>query len=308
MKRVVSLFLSSLLMPLLLGTSLAAQSRQEVDKKIDAVKHQIHELVQQTEHWEKKGYETRAASLRKKADGMERELHAWLRKMEKARARRQEKQEPRRILEGLLAGARSLRQLGRIEQAEQLEEIAKNFARKLERQGVDQDERAIVKRHLRNMRFAVEILVAADKHKAADRVEHFMHAIELGMEGHKDEKAQRIRKTAPKPQQILGDLETAVVILRREDQKEKAAAVLETLRHIAQRVKSKADRGDHDEDDEGDEADEDHKAGEDDEDESEDEDEDDDDEAEERIEKLEERIQKIERYLKELGRALKKRR
>lgn len=303
MNRVVSLFLSSLLIPVLLGTSLAAQSRQEVDKKIETVKHRIHELVQEAEHWEEKGYESKAASLRKKADGMERELHAWLRKMEKEQARRQEKQEPRKIIEGLLAGARSLRQLGRIEQAEQLEEIAENFARKHERQGENRDKRAIVKSHLRNMRFAVEILVAADKHKAADRVEHFMHAIELGMEGHKDDKAQRIRKTAPKPQQILGDLETAVVILRREGQKEKAAAVLETLRHIAQRVKSKADRRDDDEDDEGDEADEDHEA-----DEDENEDEDDDDEAEERIEELEERIQKIERYLEELGRALKKRR
>ena len=226
-----------------MSSTLAAQSGADLDRKVHAVKTRIHDLRNEAEALEKKGWETKAAETWKKAKIMERELQVWLERVERDRIAKQRKKESGRgdaksdIVAGLLAGARALRQLGRIDQAEQLERLAKEHGRKHSKQAEEKDKRALVKRYLGYLRFAVVALVETDQHKSAARIEHVMHAVEVSLEGRKDKDADRIRKQVPKAELVLDDLERAVVVLKKQGKKDKAEAVLEVLRRMAKNEK-----------------------------------------------------------------------
>ncbi len=87
------------------------------------------------------------------------------------------------------------------------------------------------------MRYAVEALVEADRHDAADLLERVMHARELVLEGRRDPEALRIRENAPGWGRQVELLKFAAGFLREFRRKEQAAAVDD----LAERIRNHHD-------------------------------------------------------------------
>ena len=302
MSRVAGLLFAFLCVPLV--SNLPAQSGGDLEHRVQSAKEKIHDLRVEAEAWAKKGWETRAAEFRKKAEIMERELRLWLERRERDRVQEEKRRQQRgqgdkdRIVGGLMAGARALRELGRIDQAEQMEKLAEDVARRRDRRTGEDDKRALARRYLRSLRFAVVALVETDQHESAARIEHVMHAIELSLEGRKDEEANRIRREVPKAEVVLEDLERAIRVLRKQGKKDKSQAVLEVLHRMekkekARRSEDKEERAEEEvreEMEEEEEREREHER----------------EDAQKRIEELEKRMKKLERYLEKLNRTLEK--
>ncbi len=148
--------------------------------------------------------------------------------------------------------AEQLQELGRREMAQELRHEAAELAARLERHLAEREraraergetEREVARRQLTVMRYAVEALVEADKHDAADLIERAMHARELALEGRRDEEAAHIRETAPKRGQQAELLGLAAELLQDAGRTERATVVGRLARELAGR-REPSHRGD----------------------------------------------------------------
>ncbi|MCH7961035.1 MAG: hypothetical protein IIC49_01740, partial [Planctomycetes bacterium] len=143
-------------------------------------------------------------------------------------------------------GIWALRQIGRNEEAQHLANIAEGVARRLDQalrgrrereqrgereQGADAERRE-TRRQFTIVRYAVEGLVDADRHDAADLLERALHARELEFQGRRDEEAMHIRENAPGREDVIELLSLAARELHRQGRGERADAVVELTKQL----------------------------------------------------------------------------
>ncbi len=142
------------------------------------------------------------------------------------RAERQEAREKR-------GGRERDRESARREQRESREEHGER-----EREGEHEranPEREGAKRELEVLRLAFKAFMEADMGDAADRIEHAIHARELGLAGRRDEEAQHVRETAPPPRELAGLLKRASRLWAEWGHEEQATLTGGLARRYAQR-------------------------------------------------------------------------
>ncbi len=152
--------------------------------------------------------------------------------------------EIRKILSGLEHGMNALRALGLYKDVERLEYIAADLKQDLgalERRRHGDEERKVARQQLKVMRYGVEALVEARKRDAAHLLEHAMHAMELRLEGRKDEKAMCIYKTAPKRGQVAELLGVAAECLQEIKKLDRAEAVGRLARVFARKREGRSE-------------------------------------------------------------------
>lgn len=251
-----------------LGTA-ATTLAQEGSREIEAARQRLHELTAQAERALEHGQHERAEHLMRQAEQLEQRIHRHLREQDRAAERehgerehaerehgerehaereRGEREHAERgeVLEGLKRGIWALRQIGRNQEAQHLANIAEGVARRLDQalhgrrereqrgeheQGADAERRE-ARRHFAIVRFAVEGLVEADRHDAADLLERALRARELELEGRHDEEAMHIRESAPGREDVIELLSLAARELHRQGRGERAAAVVELTRQL----------------------------------------------------------------------------
>lgn len=156
------------------------------------------------------------------------------------------------LIERLELGMSALRELGKVNEFERVMAIANDVraerqaAREsgderrgepgAEREREESEEVRTVRRRLDVMRLAVEAFLEAGDERAAQRVELAMHARELALEGRRDEKAQRIRESAPDRGALAELLAAAAELHRGWGHPDRAGMLLELSRVFAEQA------------------------------------------------------------------------
>lgn len=245
-----------------LGTAVPTLA-QEGNRDLQAAMQRLHELTAQAERAHEQGRHDRAEQLMKQAEQLEQRIHRHMREQDRAAERehterergrqgrehdrpQREHADPGEVLEGLKRGIWALRQIGRNEEAQHLANIAEGVARRLdqalrgrrereqrgEREQSADAERRETRRQFTIVRYAVEGLVDADRHDAADLLERALHARELELQGRRDEEAMHIRENAPGREDVIELLSLAARELHRQGRGERAAAVAELTEQL----------------------------------------------------------------------------
>ncbi|MFQ5503424.1 MAG: hypothetical protein ACE5F1_01350 [Planctomycetota bacterium] len=208
------------------------------------------------------------------ADSLEHAIHALELTMEKRRDEkalqiRETAPGPRKQAEFLGLAARILRDWHQQRESRAVAELAEQLAgerrgrrerdraserdserRRKERRGGGR-ERAAAKRRLEVMRLAMKALSEADRRGAAEGVEHAIHALELALEGRRDEEAMHVRETAPNRSRMAELMGLAAEILDDMDQPDRAEIVGRLAREYSGRRGERGEREDSDAPDRG---------------------------------------------------------
>ena len=210
--------------------------------EIEAVRKKIEVLLKEAERLRDKGAADKAERLVKQAQ----ELKARLAKANEDRPRKNSGGELGEILQGLKAGAASLRALGRGEEAEKLERLAAELQKKAVAGGKrhrGQSEREVALRQIKIMRTALQGLLDAGREDSAELMEHAIHAQELALEGNRNKKAIAVRESAPNLGQRIELLMFAARKLRDAGKKEQASAVANLGEQLLERFRAEQKQG-----------------------------------------------------------------
>lgn len=181
-----------------LATAPEAMAQDEIEEELRAVEQQIDTLRREAEELHEAGQHEKAAALRHRAE----DLHA---KIEQIRAHQERKKaegrgELEEILHGLECGMVALEKLGRREELKMLERVADDVRREMagrRKEKRARSEKEIGLQQIEVMRLAMKAVLEADRKDTAEILEHAIHARELALEGRRDEKAMKIRESAP---------------------------------------------------------------------------------------------------------------
>lgn len=210
---------------LLFGGALVTPARageHEGAEQISKIKVQIERLERKVHALRKAGKGEDAAALHRRAEELRRHLEELL----ALRARRagehedRDSMEPKRrraILRGLGQGIEALEALGRKDAAGHLRRIRDELKRGEPHPRAREQahgEREVVEGWIELMGYAVKVLAKAEKPDWAHIVEHGKHALELTLAGKRDERAMRVRKSAPPRESQAHGLLLAAEILR----------------------------------------------------------------------------------------------
>ena len=239
-KRTISLLLLAVMAVVLLASQSSARGQE-----VEAARAKIAELLKKAELLQDRGAAEKAEQLTKQA----RELEARL-----AKAARQDR--PRKnkktggaleeILEGLQAGAASLRALGRGDEAARLGNLAENLQKQAavgakSRRGWG--EREVALKQIKVMRIAVRGLLDAGREDSAALMERAIRAQELALERRRDDEAIQIRESAPNLGQRVELLMFAARKLRDAGKQEQAGAVANLGEQWLKRFRAQQRRG-----------------------------------------------------------------
>jgi len=204
----IGLLIAVLVLPAVAGDDENRRELKHAEKRVKELLHKAEALREEGRHEE-------AKKLLHKAE----ELQVAIKRSRKyVAAKRGRGGDTREILNDLERGAKALRRLKRIEEAEHLEGIAREMKEKLaqrerrehdgrgerrERDGRgERGEREILQHELEVMRMAFTAFREAEKKDAAELIEHAIHARELRLERRRDKEAVHVMETAPKPGQL----------------------------------------------------------------------------------------------------------
>ncbi|HIM31010.1 MAG TPA: hypothetical protein EYG57_15865, partial [Planctomycetes bacterium] len=234
---VTSTLIFAAIMSLATPTFVRGQSENEVfEKKIVA-------MLKEAERLQSVGAADKAEFLLKQVQ----QLRARFAEANEKSTRKQSDGNQKEILSGLKAGAASLRALGRIDQAKAIErvvaELQKKAAATEKHNRGDKNEREVVLGQIKVMRIAMQALLDADRKDLAGMIEHTIHAQELALEGVRNEKAAKVRETAPKLGQRVELMMFASRKLREAGKKEEAGAVGNLAEQLMVRLRAQQKRG-----------------------------------------------------------------
>lgn len=218
----VTMAMPLVVMAVALLASPASVKGQEAEP--EAVRKKIAVLLKKAERLQDEGAADKAERLVKQAQ----ELKARLAKANEDRPRKNSGGEHGEILQGLKAGAASLRALGRGEEAERLERLAAELRKKAAAGGKrsrGESEREVALGQIKIMRIAFQGLLDAGREDSAELMEHAIHAKELALEGVRNKKATKVYETAPNLGQRIELLMFAAQKLRDAGKKEQASVV-----------------------------------------------------------------------------------
>ena len=211
------------------------------EAEIEAVREKIEVLLKEAERLQDNGAADKAERLVQQAQ----ELKARLAEANKQRPRKSSDRELGEILRGLKAGAASLRTLGRADAAERLERTAAELQKTAAdggRRTRGPNEREVALRQIKIMRIAVRGLLNAGRRDSAHLMELAIHAMELDLEGVRNEKAARVRKSAPNLGQRVELLMFAASKLREAGKLEQASAVANLGEQLLERFRGRQER------------------------------------------------------------------
>ena len=244
------------------ATKLLAQG-EGAERELEAARQQIHEMLREAEKLQKAGKPDAA-------DHMRQEAHKMANRIEEHQAQRRRGQGEREqgerghgereqaakhlhnVLEGLERGMEALRAIDRNEELQALERVAQGVRRRLEglQEGRDRpqrerrrerrgegNEREMAMHQLEIMRLAMPALREGERRDAADLLEHAIHARELALEGVRNEKAQKVRESAPNRAQLAEILGLSSRLWREFGNKERAQAVGKLAEQLSARVR-----------------------------------------------------------------------
>jgi len=214
---------------LLLATPLPASAR---DKKTDyyasMIEKKIHVLLKKADALLQANQLEEARKVLRQAGALKEKLLSLLKGHKKAKKKPSDKgAHYKKILEGLKGGISALKALGCKDEARRLEQIAKDLARRLKggdkHRQVTDHQRAMAQRQLKILRMAKHALLEGDRKDLAEQIELTMHAIELALEGKRDE-AMKIPKSALKRESVARILFYASRLWHKFKNPEKAEA------------------------------------------------------------------------------------
>ncbi|MHC5039971.1 MAG: hypothetical protein ACYTHM_21915 [Planctomycetota bacterium] len=220
----------------------APAGERGMDRELAETVEKIQHLLREAEELIEAGHLEKAREVMEAA----RRLKEGLRRhTARAKERRPGKSDLEEILKGLHHGIRALQSLGKMGEAERLIEIAKDVERRLGRgrkreKPRGEGEREMVKKHMEIMRTAMKAFMEADRRDCAEQMEHAIHALELALEGRRDEKAVKIRETAPKPGQLAELLTYASQLWRKFKRPEMAESCAELGAFYRSRAKRRS--------------------------------------------------------------------
>jgi hypothetical protein len=172
---------------------------------------------------------------------------------EHERDRHRSDEELHKILDGLKHGIYALEALGRREEAEHVERIARELVEELEarerRRRADRErhgEREMVERHLEILRLAMPALREGEKRREAAAIERAIHLLELMLEGARAEKLAHAKERAPTPEQTIEILHLAARLWKEfghPDKAERLVKAIHEAKREAHRGEAKRERG-----------------------------------------------------------------
>ncbi|MFG0284273.1 MAG: hypothetical protein ACF8R7_07605 [Phycisphaerales bacterium JB039] len=196
-----------------------------------------------------------AAELEREIDRLQAErdqLEQRERRLREAQPERPRAAEPAEdrhiaIIEGLERGVWALRELGAMEEAERLAQIAERVRQRAPdaRRGQDRpqpdriprSERQVAREQLEVMRLAMPALREGERHDAAELLELAIHQRELNLTGQREQAAE-LRGRAPSRAQLAEILGQAAQLWADFDRPERARAVGELARQLAPRERA----------------------------------------------------------------------
>ena len=176
------------------------ESRELARKSLQLMEVLIHRhLVPLAELRARAGKEGEAKRIQDEIHRVRERMEELRRHMEQDPRDRgnKEREDPRRILEGLERGIGALQALGRHDEAEHLERLANEVRQRMRRREANRKEIEIAEQRLEVMRLAIKAFREAEKSDAAEALEKAIHALELRVEGRDDPEARKIRGNAP---------------------------------------------------------------------------------------------------------------
>ncbi len=219
-------------------------------RELEAARERIHAMLREAEELQEAGRSDAADRVRQRAEQLGERIERQLDRRRHAQA--EETEHLHNVLEGLERGMGALRELGRHEELEALERVAHDVRQELqgrrdrpqrERQRAHrgENEREVAMHQLEILRMAMPALREGERRDAAELLEHAIHARELGLEGRRDDEAQRIRETAPNRGQLSEILGLASRLWAEFGHKERAQAVGKLAEQLRARVHREQD-------------------------------------------------------------------
>jgi len=150
-----------------------------------------------------------------------------------------------KLIHQLELGMAALKELGRHDALELLARVTEDVRREREevrhgREGQGREghsrEREVAERHLEILRWAFHAFQEAEAGDAAERMEHAIHALELTLEGRRDDEALRVRESAPGLEERVKLLKKASALWEKWGWEGRAGATAELARHYAERA------------------------------------------------------------------------
>jgi len=228
------------------------------ERELKAAMQRVKELLRKAEELHERGSHEDARELRNKAEELKAKINAAQKKSKKWKSKSRSKQKGghdlHRVMNDLEAGMRALRRLGgHKELLAHLERVAANLHEKMakgrrERKHDDgkrggAKQREVAKQQLELMRAAMGALMKRDKRDSAELMEHAIHAMELRLEGRRDEKATGIIRRAPKAGAMFELLMISSEILADMGKRDLAHAVAKLAKQYRKREGDKAHKG-----------------------------------------------------------------
>lgn len=151
-----------------------------------------------------------------------------------------------KVLHGLEMGMEALKAVRRHDELKAVAKVADEIRKLLKKAHSDHDGRDAeidaAKRRLEVLRAAFHGLREGEKREAMERMEHAIHALELRIEGRRDEEAQEIRRTAPKVGEQIELLQLAAKLWDGFGHERKAEAIHGLAEELAAASRRKTDR------------------------------------------------------------------
>jgi len=237
-------------------------------RELEAARERIHALLREAEKLQEAGRGDAADHMRQDAHKMANRIEEHLAQRRRGQGEREqgerghgEREQAAKhlhnVLEGLERGMAALREIERHEELQALEEVAQGVRRRLERLQERRDrpqrerqrehrgegnEREMAMHQLEIMRMAMPALREGERRDAADLLEHAIHARELGLEGVRNEKAQKVFKSAPNRGQLAEILGLSSRLWREFGHTEKAQAVGQLAEQFSTRAHRERDQ------------------------------------------------------------------
>jgi len=215
------------------------------EREIEAAKKRIQVLLEEAAELRERGDREAAERHQREAEGLKERLAKHLAEMK--RGRREENEErAEKILRGLEQGMAALRALGKRDALDIMERVTAQYKEELaarRRHAGQDDERAVAKKQLAIMRYALEGLIKAGHERAADQLERAIHARRLALEGRRDDEAIHIRESAPSLGAQVELLLLSARLLDQAGRTERAVAVRELGEKFSAKLRRQQGRG-----------------------------------------------------------------
>jgi hypothetical protein len=241
-----------LLLALLVVPASAAWAGDDATaREVEMVKARIEALLREAGELEAAGRTEAAQEARAQARQIKGRLAQFLAKQARGKKAQKKKQRKakekgakgkrgdkdlRRILAGLEHGIGALEALGGHEEAiEHLKRIAHGVGERMKRGEPEKgrpSEREMAEHHLEMLRLAHHALREARRGEHAEIVEHALHAMELRLEGRRDEEARHVYETAPPREAVLRSMHLAAELWADWGKKDRAHALMQHLKQV----------------------------------------------------------------------------